>query len=157
MGENGFSFNLPTSYGGYGNSGSAFQLGAYGSDYGSNLVNSLDTSGLSGVSQDQGSWMDNLSNTLFGGKNADGSQSTGYLTGGLGALQGLGNLYLGMQSYGLAKDQLALQKQAYQTNLANQVSSYNTALEDKIRGRTSNYDGKEADVQSYLASHKLST
>lgn len=99
----------------------------------------------------------NLLSGLIGGKSANGDQSTGLLSGGLGALQGLGNLYLGFQSYGLAKDQLAAQQEAYKTNLANSVASYNTNLEDKIRGRTSNYDGKEADVQSYLASHKLST
>ncbi|MBZ6397061.1 MULTISPECIES: hypothetical protein [Pantoea] len=95
--------------------------------------------------------------SMFGGKDAGGAQSTGWVTGGLGALQGIGNLYLGMQSYGLAKQQFAAQQQAYKTNLANSVNSYNTALEDKIRGRTSDYAGKEQDVQNYLASHKATT
>jgi len=107
------------------------------------------TGGFSSFLDSIGGWV--------GGKDKNGNTQVGALGAGLGALQGLGNLYAGFQSYGLAKQQLALQKQAYETNLRNSVASYNTGLEDKIRGRTSNYDGKEADVQSYLASHKLST
>ncbi|EAA6070268.1 hypothetical protein DQY91_22435 [Salmonella enterica subsp. enterica] len=60
-----------------------------------------------------------------------------------------------MQSLGLAKDQLQFQKDAYNTNLNNSIQSYNTQLEDRIRGRTSNYAGKEEDVQTYLANNRL--
>lgn len=136
-----------------GNTGSSSLLSGLGNN--SYLQNSNGVTGSAATS-----WTDSLSSlwsSLNGGKDANGNQSTGALGGVLGGLQGLGNLYLGFQSYGLAKDQLAAQQQAYKTNLANSVASYNTSLEDKIRGRTSNYDGKEADVQSYLASHKLST
>ena len=142
-----------------------FNTGGTGTTGTNSILSSLggnsylqDSNGVTGSAAT--SWTDSLSNMLSGltgGKDANGNQSTGALGGALGALQGLGNLYLGFQSYGLAKDQLAAQQQAYKTNLANSVASYNTNLEDKIRGRTSNYAGKEADVQSYLASHKLST
>lgn len=110
----------------------------------------------SSVGDGAGSFLSSLGG-WFGGKDKDGNTQVGALGAGLGALQGLGNLYAGFQSYGLAKQQLAFQQKAYETNLRNSVGSYNTALEDKIRGRSSNYAGKEADVQSYLASHKLST
>ena len=77
----------------------------------------------------------------------------------LGAvIQGFGTMaqaYLGWQAMKQAKQQLNFQKEAFNANLNNSISSYNTSLEDKIRGRTSNYEGKEADVQAYLAKHSL--
>ena len=93
---------------------------------------------------------------LFGGTNPEtGFQSSGIvspLTQGLGALfQG----WTGMQQLDLARDQLNFQKNAFNTNLRNQTQAYNTALEDRIRGRTSNYEGKEQDVQNYLNQNRL--
>lgn len=88
------------------------------------------------------------------GWNNDTFQGIGTIMQGIGSL---GSLYTGLQQLSLARDSYNLQKDAYNTNLANSVSEYNTNLEDKIRGRTSDYSGKEADVQSYLSSHKLST
>lgn len=93
---------------------------------------------------------------LFGGTDPD----TGFESKGMVAptLQGLGSLFsawTGMQSLGLAQDQLQFQKDAYNTNLNNSIQSYNTQLEDRIRGRTSNYAGKEEDVQTYLANNRL--
>lgn len=77
----------------------------------------------------------------------------GSLAQGIGSL---GQLYMGGQQLGLAKDAFNLSKQAYRQNMANSIASYNTSLEDKIRGRTSNYAGKEQDVQDYLNNNKLS-
>ena len=74
------------------------------------------------------------------------------------AIQGFGTLaqaYIGFKQLKAAKDQLNFQKGAFAQNMTNQTQSYNTALEDKIRGRTSNYEGKENDVSSYLAKHSL--
>jgi hypothetical protein len=74
------------------------------------------------------------------------------------AIQGFGTLagaYLGFQQLKAAKEGLKFQKDAFNTNLINSTQNYNTSLEDRIRGRTSDYDGKEADVQSYLAKHSL--
>ncbi len=70
-------------------------------------------------------------------------------------LQGIAGAYLGYQNMKQAKANLAFQKQVFDTNLTNSIASYNTSLEDKIRGRTSDYQGKEADVQAYLAKHSL--
>lgn len=77
----------------------------------------------------------------------------GSLAQGVGSI---GQLFLGGQQLGLAKDAFNLSKQAYQQNMANSIASYNTSLEDRIRGRTSNYAGKEQDVQNYLNKNKLS-
>lgn len=104
------------------------------------------------------SWLpsEDTMRTLFGGTNPEtGFQSSGIvspLAQGLGALfQG----WTGMQQLGLARDQLNFQKNAFNTNLRNQTQAYNTALEDRIRGRSSNYEGKEQDVQNYLNQNRL--
>ena len=93
---------------------------------------------------------------LFGGTNPEtGFQSSGIVSP---LAQGLGSLFqgwTGMQQLDLARDQLNFQKNAFNTNLRNQTQAYNTALEDRIRGRTSNYDGKEQDVQNYLNQNRL--
>lgn len=69
---------------------------------------------------------------------------------GAGSLFGAWN---GMRNYGLAKDNFNLQKKAFETNLRNSTKTYNTALEDRIRGRSS--EQSEADIQAYLAKNRL--
>jgi hypothetical protein len=81
------------------------------------------------------------------GKNLEGAAK------GLGALTQAWGAYQGNK---MAKANLAFQKDAFNTNMNNSIRSYNTGLEDRIRGRTSSYDGKENDVQAYLSKHSLS-
>lgn len=74
------------------------------------------------------------------------------------AIQGLGtltNAWLGYQQLQQAKKQFSFNKEAWQKNYTNSTKNYNTALEDRIRGRTADYAGKEADVQAYLDKNKL--
>ncbi len=93
----------------------------------------------------------NMFSSAFGwlGNNAQG---IGSLLQGIGAL---GSLYGTSKQLGLAQDQFNFQKEAYKTNLANQIASYNTNLEDKIRGRYSTADQSEAQVQDYLNKNRL--
>ena len=75
------------------------------------------------------------------------------------ALQGLstvGNLWGAYQGNKMARKQLALSTDAYNTNLTNQIKSYNTQLEDKIRGRSapSNAAG-QAKASQYIDENKL--
>lgn len=93
-----------------------------------------------------GGMMGGLGSWLGNGQNLAGIAS------GLSALTGM---YMGNQQLKHAKDALGFQKTAFNTNLNNSVQSYNTSLEDRIRGRTSDYEGKEDDVRSYLESNKL--
>ncbi|MGQ0565579.1 MAG: hypothetical protein ACT4OK_10980 [Gemmobacter sp.] len=70
-------------------------------------------------------------------------------------LASLGNLYGAIQGIGIARDQLKLSKRAFETNLANQTQSYNTALEDRIRSRYV-AEGKDASAaDEYLKQHSL--
>lgn len=76
----------------------------------------------------------------------------GSLAGGIAAL---GQAFLGFKALNQAKDEFGLQKTIANSNLNNSIKSYNTSLEDRIRGRTSDYAGKEGDVTSYLEKHRL--
>lgn len=83
----------------------------------------------------------------------DNSQGLGSLLQGIGALS---SIFSTNKQIGLAQDNLNFQKQAYETNLGNQISTYNTNLEDRIRGRYASGDQSEAQVQDYLNKNRLS-
>ena len=73
-------------------------------------------------------------------------------------LQGIGSFGSMLNSrkeLGLARENLAFKKEAYNTNMNNQIKSYNTALEDRYRGRTSEYVGKENDIRDLLQKNQL--
>jgi hypothetical protein len=55
---------------------------------------------------------------------------------GIQGLSQLGNIYLGVRQLGLAKDSFNLQKRAFETNLTNSTSAYNTQIRDRIAGRS---------------------
>lgn len=75
------------------------------------------------------------------------------------ALQGLstvGNLWGAYQGNKMARKQLALSTDAYNTNLTNQIKSYNTQLEDRVRGRHSPTNAAgQAKADAYIAANKL--
>ena len=70
-------------------------------------------------------------------------------------LASLGQLYGAFQGVKLAKEQLGLQREAYQTNLANQRKSYNTALEDRINSRHVMEGRSAAETSAYLDKNRL--
>lgn len=87
---------------------------------------------------------------IFGGMNG---LEIGQL--GLSGLQTLGSLWGAWQSSKIAKKQLRLSEKFGMANLANQISSYNTSLEDRIRSRAAT-EGRDASyAENYLAEHKL--
>jgi hypothetical protein len=67
--------------------------------------------------------------------NQQGGWNTDTLQTGFQGLATLGNLWGAFQGNKLARKQLSLATDAYNTNLTNQIKSYNTQLEDRIRGR----------------------
>ena len=103
------------------------------------------------------------------GTNAGGSSPTSFLSGsanqlgmnvptfqlGLGALGSLANIYSGFQANKLAKDQLNFTKSVTNTNLNNQIKSYNTALEDRARSRATAENRDQSTADAYIAANKL--
>lgn len=71
------------------------------------------------------------------------------------ALGGLGQVWAAFQANKLAKDSLNFQKESYQTNLANQIASYNMALEDRAYARAAQNNAPQNTAQSYISQHKL--
>lgn len=73
----------------------------------------------------------------------------------LSGLQTIGNLFAAFQAQKLAKQQFNYTKKVTDTNLANQIQSYNTALSDRINSRYY-VEGKSPDqAQAYLDVNKL--
>lgn len=87
-------------------------------------------------------------------KNADGSFNTGNAQLVLGGIQTIGSLWNSFQQQKMAKDTFAFNKKAYETNLANQTSTYNTALEDRIRARYAT-EGRSEQADAYIDKNKL--
>lgn len=60
-----------------------------------------------------------------------------YLSAGIQGAGMLGNLFLGIQSLRAANANAAWQRGMAEKNYANSVQSYNTAVEDRVKGRYS--------------------
>jgi hypothetical protein len=74
------------------------------------------------------------------------------LTAGMSMAGNLANIWSGIQQNRLAKDNFNFQKGVMNTNLANQISSYNTALEDRVAGRYSDREreANQSQINDYL-------
>lgn len=78
--------------------------------------------------------------------------NVGSLLKGIGAL---GSVWGGIQANKIAKDTLAFQKDAYNTNLANSISSYNMSLEDRAYARARQAGDSTRSADRYIARHRL--
>ena len=74
---------------------------------------------------------------------------------GFQGLNALGNLWGAWQSNRLARDQLDFTKRITNTNLNNQIQSYNTALEDRARSRAAVEGQTSAQEQAYVDRNRL--
>lgn len=87
---------------------------------------------------------------------SDFGWNMGTLNTGFKGLATLGNLWGAYQGNKLARKQLALSTDAYNTNLTNQIKSYNTQLEDRIRGRHSPTNAVgQAEATKQIEANKL--
>lgn len=73
----------------------------------------------------------------------------------LGTAQSLGNAWMGMKKYGLAKDQLNFQKDAFNKNWEAQKTSINTQLEDRQRARVASNAGAYQSVGDYMKTNGI--
>lgn len=88
---------------------------------------------------------------VLGSTDKNGMQQQGWGGLALGAAQGLGSLYLGMQQYNLAKDSLANSKAQFERNFAAQKATTNASLEDRQRARVASNSNAYQSVGEYMA------
>lgn len=87
---------------------------------------------------------------FFGGKDANGNVTNGWGGTAIGAASGLMSGFMGMQQYGLAKQQFAQQKKEYEQNYAAQRQLTNSQLEDRQRARVASNPGAYESVGAYM-------
>lgn len=101
-----------------------------------------------------GGWFDSMKSwgqdSGFLGKTENGVTTQGWGGTALGIAQGLGNAWMGMKQYGLAKDQLAQSKKQFEMNYAAQQKTTNSALEDRQRARVASNPGAYQSVGDYM-------
>jgi hypothetical protein len=130
-------------------------------------VPSYDTSTLGGGSVDgtginagvsTGDPIAGLGGPLIGGHsgffgNMTGEQKIGL---GIGGLKTLGSLWMGLKQLSLAKKQFAFQRDFANTNLANSMKTYNTALAGRARAQGFTEGSSQGDVANYVQQNSLS-
>jgi hypothetical protein len=90
----------------------------------------------------------------FGGTGFGLNTETAQL--GLSGLQSLAGIFNSLQANKLAKDQFNFTKDITNTNLNNQIKSYNTSLADRINSRTFTQNQDQSVAQDYLDKNRLS-
>ena len=104
-------------------------------------------SGISGWGSGINDW---LQNSGFLGKTENGVTTQGWGGAALGVAQGLGNTFMGMKQYGLAKDQLAQSKKQFDLNFGAQQKTTNSALADRQAARVASNPGAYQSVGDYM-------
>lgn len=72
-----------------------------------------------------------------------------------GMIGGFGQIWSGIQANNIAKETLSFQKSAFDTNLANQIQSYNTELGDRIKARYAQEGRPRGDAREYIQKNRL--
>lgn len=101
-----------------------------------------------------------------GGSNPSPTDSTGWLSSlnknapalqlGLGALSTLGGLYQSNRMMDLARDQFRHARDTTNTNLTNQIQSYNTALAGRANARGVMEGRDQESINRYIEENRLS-
>ena len=73
----------------------------------------------------------------------------------LGGIGSIGNLWSAWQAQKLAKEQFNYQKGITDTNLANQIQSYNTALSDRMNARGFVQGDSQSTIDQYIEENSL--
>ena len=82
-----------------------------------------------------------------------GSKNKDLIAGGVGIANSLANAYFGWKNMGLAKDQFNFQKESWNKNFANQVTTTNNQLEEQARRRYISSPTTNISPEEYMAKH----
>lgn len=104
---------------------------------------------LSGI----GDWFNNSG--VLGKTMADGTKLEGWGGKALNALQGIGNIYMGMKNYGLARDSFDQAKKEFDMNWGAQQKTVNAQLEDRQRARVASNPGAYQSVSDYMRQNRI--
>lgn len=114
--------------------------------------------GLDGFLADRG-WggTDSLfsGGSIFGSTAANGVKTQGWGGTALGVANGISNAWMGMQQYGLAKDQLAQSKKQFELNYGAQQKTTNAALSDRQAARVASNPGAYQSVADYMKTNGI--
>lgn len=92
---------------------------------------------------------------LWGGTDAQGNKTQSLVGGGIDALTGLGNLYMGYQQHGLAEKELAFQQQQARINNTNQMQSLNTLMAGQADNRRIASGGQSMTGADFVKQHGM--
>lgn len=129
-------------------------MGNYGVPAGGMPIDTAALQSLPMVAGDQGLF-GGLLDGFFSKTNPDGTTKLGTGMQALGMLQGLGNLYLGMKNYGLAKDTLNQSKKEFEMNWGAQKNMVNSQLQDRQRARVASNPGAYQSVGDYMQQYGI--
>lgn len=73
----------------------------------------------------------------------------------LGGIQAIGNIWAAMEAQKLGREQFDFTKGITNTNLANQITSYNTTLADRIKSRSFTEGRPDGYAEQYIDENKL--
>lgn len=111
--------------------------------------------GGTGIGQGGPGFMSGINQSLrdSGFIGSEGQQGWGGLA--LGAAQGLGNAFMGMKQYGLAKDTLQNTRDQFNMNYGAQRDLTNSQLEDRQRARVTATAGGAESVEDYMKRNRI--
>lgn len=144
MGANGIPGGLP-SY----TAGAPYDSGSFAGLDLSNPMALTDIGAAGSGSAGFGSLMDWMKRS--GMLNSRDQQGWGGLA--LGAAQGIGNMYMGMQQYGLMKDAFENSKQQFERQFEAQKNLTNSRLEDRQKARVASNSSAYESPDSYMTKY----
>ncbi len=93
--------------------------------------------------------------SVLGYTDQNGNQQQGWGGLALGAASALGNSYMGMKQYGLAKDALKQQQRQFDINFGAQRQMVNSQLEDRQRARVASNPEAYQSVGEYMNQNRI--
>lgn len=105
-----------------------------------------------GITTGGGGFGSNINQNVFGGKLGANMGTAQLALSGLGTLGGLWGAF---QAASLAKKQFNYTKDVTETNMANQLKTFNTGLTDRANNRAIVEGRTPAETQAYIDTNKL--